>query len=48
MLVSIATSVRHGFLDGTTSDLVDLLGRQLTDPLTVAVETSAALRPERG
>jgi NAD(P)H dehydrogenase (quinone) len=45
MLASIATSVRHGFLDGTTSDLTDLLGRPLRDPLGVAAEAAAAARP---
>ncbi|XVV16816.1 NAD(P)H-binding protein [Actinoplanes sp. CA-131856] len=45
MLASIATGVRHGFLDNTSPDLVRLLGRPLTDPLTVAAETAAALRP---
>ncbi|MEV4251807.1 NAD(P)H-binding protein [Spirillospora sp. NPDC049652] len=45
MLASIATSVRHGFLDGTSPDLEDLLGRPCSDPLVVAAETAAALRP---
>ncbi|WP_392749473.1 NAD(P)H-binding protein [Streptomyces sp. LN590] len=45
MLASIATSVRHGFLSNTSPDLVELLGRPLTDPLTVAVSTAAAMRP---
>ncbi|MFG3555278.1 NAD(P)H-binding protein [Micromonospora sp. NPDC047557] len=45
MLVSIATSVRHGFLDNTSPDLVRLLDRPLTDPLTVAADATAAMRP---
>ncbi|GGM54040.1 NAD(P)-dependent oxidoreductase [Micromonospora sonchi] len=45
MLASIATSVRHGFLNNTSPDLVRLLGRPLTDPLTVAADTAAAMRP---
>lgn len=45
MLSSIATSVRHGFLADTGSALPHLLGRPITDPLTVAVEAAAALRP---
>jgi NAD(P)H dehydrogenase (quinone) len=45
LLSSIATGVRHGFLGDTSTDLVRLLGRPLTDPLTVAAETAAALRP---
>ncbi|XVU21353.1 hypothetical protein ACQPZJ_29280 [Actinoplanes sp. CA-054009] len=44
MLASIATGVRHGFLGGTDPDLVRLLGRPLTDPLTVAAETVSARR----
>lgn len=45
MLASIATSVRHGFLDKTGPDLVRLLGRPLTEPLTVAADAAAAMRP---
>ncbi|MFD7653621.1 NAD(P)H-binding protein [Actinosynnema sp. NPDC059797] len=45
MLVSIATGVRHGFLGGTGSDLADLLGRPVRDPLTVAVAAASAARP---
>ncbi|AZS84547.1 NmrA family transcriptional regulator [Streptomyces griseoviridis] len=44
MLVSIATSVRHGFLGATSPDLARLLGRPLTDPLAVATDTAAAMR----
>lgn len=44
MLVSIATSVRHGFLSSTGPDLALLLGRPLTDALTVAARTTAAMR----
>ncbi|MET9499634.1 NAD(P)H-binding protein [Streptomyces sp. NPDC006552] len=46
MLASIASGVRHGFLSNTTPDLVQLLGRPLTDPLTVAADTAAAMRPD--
>ncbi|MFF4962319.1 NAD(P)H-binding protein [Streptomyces sp. NPDC001222] len=46
MLASIATSVRHGFLSTTSPDLAQLLGRPLTDPLTVATDTAAAMRPD--
>jgi NAD(P)H dehydrogenase (quinone) len=45
MLVSIATSVRHGFLGNTTTDLAELLGRPLADPLIVAADTASAMRP---
>ncbi|AZM64107.1 MULTISPECIES: NAD(P)H-binding protein [unclassified Streptomyces] len=48
MLVSIATGVRHGFLGTTRPDLAQLLGRPLTDPLTVAANTAAAMRPDAG
>ncbi|WP_439678316.1 NAD(P)H-binding protein [Embleya sp. MST-111070] len=46
MLVSIASGIRHGFLGDTTPDLVQLLGRPLTDPLTVATDIAAAMRPD--
>lgn len=46
MLASIASSVRHGFLSDTTPDLVQLLDRPLTDPLTVAADTAATMRPD--
>ncbi|GAA4824938.1 NAD(P)H-binding protein [Streptomyces ziwulingensis] len=45
MLASIATGVRHGFLSTTGPDLARLLGRPLTDPLTVATDAAAAMRP---
>lgn len=45
MLASIATGIRHGFLDGTTSDLSDLLGRPARDPLAAAVAAASATRP---
>ncbi|MFF7813647.1 NAD(P)H-binding protein [Streptomyces sp. NPDC007945] len=45
MLASIATSIRHGFLSGSSPDLVRLLDRPLTDALAVAADTAAALRP---
>ncbi|MEU0117625.1 NmrA family NAD(P)-binding protein [Streptomyces bobili] len=46
MLVSIATAIRHGFLDGTAPDLTDLLGRPVCDPLAKAVAAASAARPE--
>ncbi|MGK5627460.1 NAD(P)H-binding protein [Streptomyces sp. URMC 123] len=45
MLASIATSIRHGFLDGTAPDLTDLLGRAPRDPLAAAVAAASAARP---
>ncbi|MFG3141151.1 NAD(P)H-binding protein [Streptomyces sp. NPDC048211] len=45
MLSSIATGVRHGFLDGTGTDLAGLLGRPVSDPLTAAVAAASAMRP---
>ncbi|MEU5668263.1 NAD(P)H-binding protein [Streptomyces longwoodensis] len=45
MLASIATSVRHGFLSTQSPDLVGLLDRPLTDTLTLAADTAAAMRP---
>jgi len=36
MLASIATGVRHGFLDATGPDLTEILGRPIRDPLDVA------------
>ncbi|MFB9313406.1 NAD(P)H-binding protein [Nocardioides plantarum] len=45
MLLSIASAVRHGFLGGTTTDLAGLLGRPPADPLTVAADTAASMRP---
>ncbi len=44
MMVSIATGVRHGFLDDTGDDLAGLLGGALTDPLAVAANTAASMR----
>ena len=35
-----------GFLAGTSPDLPQLLGRPITDPLAVAADTAAALRPD--
>ncbi|MFF7527501.1 NmrA family NAD(P)-binding protein [Streptomyces bobili] len=46
MLVSIATGIRHGFLDGTAPDLTELLGRPVSDPLAKAVAAASAARPE--
>ncbi|MGC5562074.1 NAD(P)H-binding protein [Streptomyces sp. FR-108] len=51
MLASIASAVRHGFLDGTAPDLTDLLGRPIRDPLTAAVTAAsrtAGARMPRG
>ncbi len=45
MLASIATAVRHGFLDGTGPDLAAILGRPVHDPLTVAAATASAAAP---
>ncbi|MHA5051074.1 NAD(P)H-binding protein [Streptomyces sp. SD15] len=46
MLASIATGIRHGFLDGTAPDLADLLGRPARDPLATAVAAASATRSE--
>ncbi|MEU9832304.1 NAD(P)H-binding protein [Streptosporangium sp. NPDC048047] len=46
MLASIATGIRHGFLDGTAPDLTDLLGRPARDPLAAAVAVASATRPK--
>ncbi|WEB45634.1 NAD(P)H-binding protein [Streptomyces yunnanensis] len=48
MLASIATGIRHGFLDGTSPDLADLLGRPARDPLTTAVAAASSTRPAAG
>jgi NAD(P)H dehydrogenase (quinone) len=45
MLASIASSVRHGFMGGTGTDLRDLLRRAPADPLGIAAGTAASLRP---
>ncbi|MEU2506441.1 NAD(P)H-binding protein [Streptomyces sp. NPDC007863] len=45
MLASIATGIRHGFLDGTAPDLTDLLGRAARDPLAAAAAAASAGRP---
>jgi NAD(P)H dehydrogenase (quinone) len=45
LLASIATTVRHGFLGGTTHDLARLLDRPTVDALSVAVSAAAATRP---
>ncbi|RPE37014.1 NAD(P)H-binding protein [Kitasatospora cineracea] len=45
MLASIATGVRHGFLDGADPALTDLLGRPARDPLAVAAAAASATRP---
>ncbi|MFG1667629.1 NAD(P)H-binding protein [Streptomyces sp. Y7] len=46
MLASIATSIRHGFLDGTAPDLTDLLDRAARDSLSTAIAAASAARPE--
>ena len=38
LMLSIASVIRHGFLAGTGDDLPYLLGREPTDPLSVAVK----------
>jgi NAD(P)H dehydrogenase (quinone) len=45
MLTSIATSVRHGLLGNSSSDLADLLDRPLSDALAIAADAAAAMRP---
>lgn len=40
MLTSIATSVRHGFLSATSSDLESLLGRPAVDAVRVASQSA--------
>ncbi|MFP8903145.1 Rossmann-fold NAD(P)-binding domain-containing protein [Streptomyces atacamensis] len=45
MLVSIATGIRHGFLDGTGPDLAGILGRPMRDPLATAATAAAGGRP---
>ncbi|MFF7357052.1 NAD(P)H-binding protein [Streptomyces filipinensis] len=46
MLASIATAVRHGFLDGTAPDLAELLGRPARDPLATAAAAASAARAQ--
>jgi NAD(P)H dehydrogenase (quinone) len=46
MLASIASGIRHGFLDGASPDLADLLGRPVRDPLAAAVAAASAARPK--
>jgi len=45
MLLSIASSVRHGFLSGSSDDLTRLLDRPPADALAVAVGAASAGRP---
>ncbi|MGW5646040.1 NAD(P)H-binding protein [Saccharopolyspora sp. NPDC003752] len=45
MLASIATGIRHGFLDGAGPDLAGILGRPVGDPLATAVAVASATRP---
>ncbi len=45
MLVSIAASIRHGFLNNTSPDFHRLLDRPLADTLTVASGSAASARP---
>ncbi|MET8276621.1 NAD(P)H-binding protein [Streptomyces sp. NPDC005096] len=47
MLASIATGIRHGFLDGTSPDLADILVHPVSDPLATAVAAASATRPGR-
>ncbi|MEV1042553.1 NAD(P)H-binding protein [Streptomyces sp. NPDC050204] len=48
MLSSIATSVRHGFLGTTSTDLQDLLDHPARDALAIAAAAAFAARPESG
>jgi NAD(P)H dehydrogenase (quinone) len=45
MLASIATGIRHGFLDGTGPDLEQLLRRAPSNAVTIAATTIDTLRP---
>jgi NAD(P)H dehydrogenase (quinone) len=45
MLSSMASGIRHGFLDGTGPDLADILGRPVRHPLATAVTAASATRP---
>jgi NAD(P)H dehydrogenase (quinone) len=45
MLMSIYTSVKHGFLAKTSGDLASLLGREPSDAITVAVAAARASAP---
>jgi NAD(P)H dehydrogenase (quinone) len=47
MLMSIHSSVRHGFLGGTGDDLARLLGREPSDTLAEAAAVVEAGAPER-
>ncbi|WP_309082282.1 NAD(P)H-binding protein [Zhihengliuella sp.] len=47
LLASIATAVRHGFLNGASSDLRNLLGRPLTDAVVIAGRAAAVSVPTR-
>ena len=44
MLSSIASSTRHGFLEGTGPDLAELLDRRPADAVAVAAAAAAAMR----
>jgi NAD(P)H dehydrogenase (quinone) len=44
MLASIATGVRHGFLDNASPDIASVLGRPLSDPLTAAAAAADLTR----
>lgn len=48
MLASIATGVRHGFLDNASIDLEDLLDHPVRDPVPVAVDAASATRSVHG
>ncbi|MEV4000907.1 NAD(P)H-binding protein [Actinomadura sp. NPDC049753] len=45
MLASIATSIRHGFLNGTSPDLAEILDRPTQDPLATATSAASATNP---
>ncbi|MFJ8855702.1 NmrA family NAD(P)-binding protein [Streptomyces sp. NPDC102437] len=45
MLASIATGIRHRFLDDASPDLAGLLGRPARDPLATAVAVASVTRP---
>jgi NAD(P)H dehydrogenase (quinone) len=47
MLTSIASSIRHGFMDGTSPDLMTLLDRSSGDSLTVAADIAGEARSVR-
>lgn len=44
MLASIASAVRHDFMDGTSPDLTTLVGRPAAEPLAIAIKVAEAAR----